>query len=191
MSKQAEQVRLFVALDIPSVARDCVVGVQEEWRRYEGLTARFTPPHNLHLTLKFLGEQPAERLDDIAARLEAVRLPPVECWLGELGLFSADGPLRIMWIHLAGEAVIELQQAIDAALADEFEAERQFMSHLTIARIKRVSQRRRFLEAVGACRVPECRFTVREFSLKRSILTADGAQYDNLRVYPLEQAATS
>lgn len=64
--------RLFVALDLPEPERDALASYQRKLSAIPGLDgARWTPPANLHMTLKFLGEQP----DPVVAALGAGLAP--------------------------------------------------------------------------------------------------------------------
>ncbi|WP_376696577.1 RNA 2',3'-cyclic phosphodiesterase [Wenzhouxiangella sp. EGI_FJ10305] len=68
------------------------------------------PDHNLHLTLLFLGDQPAERLGEFEAAADAIRGKPCELRLDRFGWFPGAG---VLW--LGGEAP-ETLQALQAAL---------------------------------------------------------------------------
>ena len=173
--------RLFVALDVPPAAAAPIRAIQRQW---EGrCRARFTPPENLHLTLKFLGERPVDEVPALRAALRSVPFAPFTGTLDELGVFAGRGPLRILWLRLAGPEVMALQTAVDAALADRFAPETRFMSHLTIARLKQVPDRRRFLDELAAFTFDPIPFPVTAFTLKRSVLTPDGPIYSDVERY--------
>jgi len=69
----AARPRLFVALWPDPATRDAIT----QWQRVWDWPMRAAPvkPERLHLTLHFLGDVPAERLDDIAAGLQAAFEP--------------------------------------------------------------------------------------------------------------------
>jgi 2'-5' RNA ligase len=184
----AARLRLFVALGVPDAAADVIARLQQRWRDYPGLRARFTRREHLHLTLKFLGEVDEAAAAGIGAALATVRAIAPTVSLGAAGVFTARREPRILWLHLAGTELVALQQAVDAALAPHYPAERQFMSHLTIARLQSVADRRTFPADVAACAVPPVTWTASEFALTRSVLTPTGPVYTILRRYPLEAA---
>jgi 2'-5' RNA ligase len=65
-----EKLRLFLAIPMPETVRNEITGVQRELRRLVSHDAiRWTKPEQFHLTLRFLGDVPAER---VAALQEAV-----------------------------------------------------------------------------------------------------------------------
>lgn len=103
---------------------------------------KWTSPENLHFTLKFLGEVPLSRLNDLKPALsQAVSLNktfPLQ--LGEVGCFPAKGIPRIIWLGVTGgePQLIKLANSVEnACFGYGFpKEERPFSPHLTIARLK-------------------------------------------------------
>ena len=63
--------RCFIALDMPAEIKEAIGAVVEKVRpAARGI--RWVPPHNIHLTLKFLGEIQAEMVPEIQRILSAV-----------------------------------------------------------------------------------------------------------------------
>ena len=62
--------RLFVAINLSEEMKNCLTGVQKEWRRAR-ITGNYTPKENFHLTLAFIGEYPAaEKVADLLSELD-------------------------------------------------------------------------------------------------------------------------
>ncbi|TAM59284.1 MAG: RNA 2',3'-cyclic phosphodiesterase [Chloroflexota bacterium] len=114
--------RLFIALPVPASAIAALDG------RLAGLRARtpavhWVPRQLIHLTLRFLGEQPAACVPDVVAALDAVSAAgePFDVALsggGAFGRGSAGG--RICWVGLDGQgdrAVARLASAVEVGLA--------------------------------------------------------------------------
>ena len=126
--------RLFVAVDLPAKLRPAVAGLAQ------GIGgARWTRPEQLHVTLRFLGDTPEDRLGDLRARLRQVRMPGFELALRGTGVFPTAGtrkPARILWLGLdPPEPLQALKYAIDAVLGPDPEtSKRGFSPHLTLAR---------------------------------------------------------
>ena len=103
---------------------------------------KWIEPHDLHLTLKFLGEV---RQRDVAGVCEAVRLAvepvaPFQLELCGVGAFPNDARPRTVWIGAAGgdEEMVRLHDRIEAELAElgYREEHRRFKTHLTIGRVR-------------------------------------------------------
>ena len=61
--------RVFIAIDVPNDIRKALGDVQRALRPLTG-TARWVAPESIHITLRFLGEVPEKRLEDIDAELK-------------------------------------------------------------------------------------------------------------------------
>ncbi len=126
--------RLFVGLELPWEAR----------RRLAMLGgsgvpgARWVPIENFHLTLRFVGEVPAYRAEEVDAALAALRAKRFALELAGVGIFAKGGRDTTLWVgvtrnpaleHLAGKVETALQRA---GLAPE---RRRFAPHVTLARL--------------------------------------------------------
>jgi 2'-5' RNA ligase len=65
--------RLFVALEIPEAVRENLAAIRENFSSI-GSKLRWVPLENLHVTLKFIGSVPAEKLEAIIEALRRVRV---------------------------------------------------------------------------------------------------------------------
>lgn len=128
--------RLFVALDIDD-------GIRERLARFvEGVrnlapNARWMKPESLHVTLKFIGEQPADAIDRIRQTLSAVAASTTEIRFRNYGFFPSAKSARVFWVGIeAGPELAGLAAAIDGTLSLlEIPREtRAFSPHLTLAR---------------------------------------------------------
>jgi 2'-5' RNA ligase len=175
-----ERARLFTALELPEVVTAALV----QWRseRLTGVSGlRLTRPEGLHVTLCFLGSQPVEEIDPIAAACVVV----AQCRRPVLSL--AD-PLwlpprrpRVVAIALEDQALAlaELQTALAGALEGGgwYEPERRaFRPHVTVAR---ASGRARLAEVELSPPVP-IRFVGSSVVLMRSRTAREGARYERL-----------
>lgn len=190
----AEILRLFVAVELPDEVREALAALQADLRRrgLDGL--RWVRPEGIHLTLKFLGETPSDKLPAIQSALaESVKgVPPHRLSLGPLGTFGSQRRPQVLWVDLQGDLAPlgRLQQQVDQALATvSFSREtRPFAPHLTVARIRRESAQAlapRLAEVVAAVRPPPANLDVRELSLMCSRLQPAGAVYERLAAFAL------
>jgi len=174
--------RCFIALDLPRQAINAVRNVQELIKRQSLFNGKFTEPENLHLTLKFLGEISEGEIEKVRERLKEIKFEEFEAGLGEVGIFSKKF-IKIIWIKLDGKKVFELQKEIDDKLKDLFEPEQRFMSHITIARVKSVGDRKALLDYVEGIKSEKVRFKINRFFLKKSELFSEGPVYEDLENY--------
>jgi len=186
--------RLFVAVELPGPALQALEQLQRELQRQVPRGLRWVRPEGIHLTLKFLGETPRERVpainDALAAAVRGVG--PHELLLGAMGTFGSRGSPRVLWVDLDGdtETLETLQRRADRALdAIGFPAEkRPFAAHLTLARVREESAREvaePLAQAVRSVSVPQPRIPVQAISLILSKLGPGGAQYTRLDSWPL------
>ncbi len=179
-------VRCFIALDLPREAINCIKDVQKLIEKQNIFTGKFTETENLHLTLKFLGEIDEDKIEEVKKKLREIKFNEFEAELGEVGIFS-EKFIKIVWMKLNGKGVFDLQKQIDCKLEDLFKPEGRFMSHITITRVKNVSDRKKFLEYIKNIKVKKIKFKVEKFFLKKSELLAEGPVYEDLEEYNFEK----
>ena len=136
--------RLFVAVPLPDDAAEAVRSVVDEVRA-EPLPAgardvRWVRLDGLHLTLRFLGPTPQDRVEPTAAAARAVAAAagPFDLELGGAGTFPPQGRPRALWIGIAegADQLGRLATELDAALVEAgwTSEPRPFRPHLTLAR---------------------------------------------------------
>jgi 2'-5' RNA ligase len=133
--------RTFIAVDLPDTLRERTAQLQEQMKA-GGARLRWVRPHNLHFTLRFLGEIPAAQVARaVVATREAVRnVPPFVVTIAGLGAFPSFARPEVVWLGTTegAEALEGLTRSLNAALARERFATdpRQFRPHLTLGRIR-------------------------------------------------------
>ncbi|MFQ5980543.1 MAG: RNA 2',3'-cyclic phosphodiesterase [Candidatus Heimdallarchaeota archaeon] len=191
--------RAFVSIDVED--SQIVQGIQDIQAKIAQPGIRLVNPSIIHLTIKFLGEIPPEKGQQIATILTEIvtDFPPFEISFIGFGVFPNLRRPRVVWIgvqeednkdHLKG-----LAAAVDRGLhAIGFPAEkRPFSSHLTIGRVKfakpPLHKQLRDLseewadESVG-------KMVVNEIRLKSSTLTPKGPIYETVATATLTSAGT-
>jgi len=183
---EARPLRLFVAVDVPEDVRDRLAETVAPLRdRVPG--ARWSPPENWHVTVKFLGSVWPRLLDWVLASVgeAAAEHPAFMARLGGLGAFPSAKRARVVWAGLEdrhGE-LVSLARSVDRALEREFPAEqRPFSPHLTLARLKEQAALPEDLVEVDVKSDP---FRVWSLRLYRSYLGRPAARYEVLREFPL------
>src|SRR6516162_8072314 len=105
--------RLFVGLELPWELRRRVAllaGV--------GLPgARWVPPENYHVTLRFIGEAPHYLAEETDHALVALKVPAFALTLAGIGTFAKGGRSQSLWLGVERcEALDRLQGKIETAL---------------------------------------------------------------------------
>src|SRR5260370_26626668 len=100
-----ESVRLFIALELPRPVLDALTTLQKRLQSNDSERAiRWSAIQGIHLTLKFLGDVPASRQDEIVAALDAaiVGHKPFELTIQGLGCFPNFNKPRVIWAGCRG-----------------------------------------------------------------------------------------
>ena len=175
--------RLFVALDLPFETRCRLLELAS------GLAgARWLPPQNYHVTLRFLGEMPPHRAEELDAALAALRGRRFALQLGGVGVFEKAGRPQALWAGVERSQQLDhLQTKIETAVQRQgFEPERRrFTPHVSLARLDNTPpaklaawvQRHNLLRAGP--------IEVTHFTLFSSQLGKDAAVYTAEVEYPL------
>jgi 2'-5' RNA ligase len=174
----------------------------------EGVTgfapgARWAKPESLHVTLKFIGEQPEAAVEQIKHTLSDIHTTAAEIPFRGYGFFPTAKSPRVFWIGIdAGPQLAALAAAIDdqtASLGIPRE-DRPFSPHLTLARatggsgsprrLKADAPNRTFQrlqEKLATLSTPEFgTMTPREFFLYQSQLSPIGSKYTQLASFDLK-----
>jgi 2'-5' RNA ligase len=192
-----ETIRAFIAIPLPTPLLDKLDALQ---RRLE----RQTPPRSvrwvrgqgIHLTLKFLGDTPTEKLPEIEQALAAVaRHAPACTFTAEgLGCFPNLRRPRVIWVGINESTgrLEALQNAIEEVMTplDYPPEKRGFSPHLTLGRMGQRASRddaAQVGEVVARTTIePLAEVAVDRFALIRSVLKPAGAEYTTLQEFLLE-----
>lgn len=195
MTHNPEQIRCFIAIELPDEAKEGLARLKKELERDEHNFVKWVDPGVIHLTLKFLGNIPSKRVTGIteAMRTAVQGISRFHLEISGMGAFPSLRQVRVFWVGISGEVdkLSRLQQNIDSALTalGFAKEERSFVPHLTLARIKQGAsplERRGFGELVGTT-IFEDKYhvEVEAISLMRSQLTPAGAIYTRLMTVAL------
>jgi RNA 2',3'-cyclic 3'-phosphodiesterase len=134
-------VRLFLALNIePEVRRRCHAATQP--LRAAGPDVRWVDESKLHLTLKFLGEQPESIVAPLSAALDkaAGQSRELDLALSAIGAFPNFRRPRVVWLGVAPDPKLELLHH-DIEVTCEtlgFSVDgRPFRPHVTLGRVEK------------------------------------------------------
>lgn len=166
--------RIFIAIDF------------EDHKYFENLQeqipkdlAKLSLASSFHFTLKFLGE--IDKVEDIKNSLKKIKFQKFKIEFSHIGFFPSENYIRIVWIGLKdNEKTIQLQQNVDNVLSDKFKKDRKFHPHVTLARVKFVTDKENFVKKLTEIKVEKKEFLVDKFKLIKSTLTPEGPVYEDL-----------
>lgn len=180
--------RLFLAVDLPSPVRQEVAALRTQVNG-----ARWVKTHQLHITLRFMGQTPDDALAELRERLDRVQVPAFDLALRGAGVFpgGASKRARVLWLGLEPvEPLACLKRALDAGLGpDAARAGQEFSPHLTLARFTEMPDATLAQFLARHRDYQSAHFRVAWFKLYQSTLHSRGAVHDVLATYPLAEIA--
>ena len=155
--------------------------------------------NQLHLTLKFLGDVPEEKISSLKSGLEKISQKKILVEFANLGFFPNIHRPRVMWIGISqgNQQLTKLSNEInDTLLLLGFPKEkRKFSAHLTLGRFKTHGKQKinpddqmriiQYAQDYGTLK-GEIEI-LSSFFLKKSTLTPQGALYDNIAEFKLKE----
>ncbi len=195
MTGRGDTVRVFIALDIPAVAKQRLADTVDTLKGSITHGMRWVDPAGIHLTLKFLGNINRGLVGDVKHAMERASETacPFSLCLSDVGVFPNSRQPRVLWAGVDGnlEPLQSLQEQVDAAMSElGFSLDnRPFNPHLTLGRVRdNVSpkQRSQIGSTVAATTVEASdSWCVEETHLIQSNLSPSGATYTSLGSEPL------
>ena len=187
MSAQAPTLRLFIAVKLPEMLHTALMTLQERVERLDPQhMIRWVANDSLHLTLKFLGDAPADQVEAILGAMQAASdTSPFTLRLEQIGAFPNLRAPRVVWLGVAGEmaALHQLRDAVERTVSPlGFPTEaRPFSPHLTLGRARPYADKAAVAavgEALSKLTVePMEAWQITEFVLMRSDTHPEGAVY--------------
>ena len=185
-----EHVRSFIAIELPEGVKTGLTRLQNQLKAANHSPVKWINPGSIHLTLKFLGDVPVDKINSITRALETAtrEIPPFQLEVKDLGVFPNLNKVRVVWVGVSGDITRlgQLQQRIESNLAilDFTPETRAFTPHLTLARLREQAspdERQNFGQLIGNTKFESVyKFRVDSISLMRSQLTREGAIYSRL-----------
>ncbi|MGM0451927.1 MAG: RNA 2',3'-cyclic phosphodiesterase [Thermodesulfobacteriota bacterium] len=189
--EKGKTIRSFVAIELPAPIQQALGQLQAQIRE-TGLSAKWSVPENIHLTLQFLGDVSPAAIAQIGESMAATAAGffPMELYGQSVGVFPGVKRARVLWTGVGGDTEVlgRLQQDLADRLSQiGFEKEkRRFAGHFTLARFKDrvdpetvISVTRQFGDFVTQA------FVVDAIHLFESRLTPKGPVYSKLKTCAL------
>jgi len=190
--------RTFIAIELPPDIRHRITEHIVQLRTaFPQVRASWSRAHNLHLTLKFLGDIPVSRIPSLSdACDEAARqIAPFELLVKGSGTFPPHGKPKVLWIGIEDAAassggcnsLLSLHAALEdrCAAAGLAREPRAYHPHLTIARLREAKDSRPLAEQHKQIDFAPQTFAVTEIVLFRSELSSQGSKHTVLARHTL------
>lgn len=183
------QVRSFISIDLEDTK--IVSQVESIMSSLVSLGGDLKPVEreNIHLTLKFLGNVGATRLDEIKSALAQVTFPPFSLEIKGAGAFPNLKRMNVIWVGIEeGWSQVELIYEQTEKLLHQLGFSREtrpFSPHITVARVKSGRKRDEIAAFLGHL-IDESfgTFNVENVRLKQSVLSSSGPKYSTLFEVP-------
>lgn len=176
-------IRLFTAIDVPQFPK--IVEFMNAIKN-TGADVKLVEPHNIHITLVFIGEIPENKLSLVKEAVSSISFNSFKIRLRGTGAFPNLSRPRVVWIGIE-EGLQELR-SIRGTLLKELlgrgirpDDEKEFSPHLTIGRVKGPSNILNLINSINEFQnVDFGEITVQKIILFKSTLTPKGPIYDPL-----------
>lgn len=176
--------RLFISVPLPEAVRRTLTELMTDLPE-----VRWTRFDQLHLTLRFLGDVPDEKLTPLTERLAQIRVKPFLLPVEGVNAFPPGGPPRVLWTGVGSghPRLYQLRQRVDdTLLAVGLNVDlRSFVPHISLARCSETTEKlaARWLRVHATFEGPS--FLVDAFELYASELQPDGAVHRLIARFPL------
>jgi len=189
--KKGDNLRLFYGVFIEDRLRDGVVALQERLREAGGRVT-WVKPHNLHFTLRFIGDTPPDSVADFvqAARQAAAACSQFDIQVRGAGAFPSPQSARTIWLG-AAEGADEFK-ALHAALSDALDTSglakperKSFVPHCTLGRVREPPSAELAAAIEDNANAEIGRMKCAEFCLIESTLTGSGPIYETVEAFTL------
>ncbi len=193
--------RIFIAIDLDDSIRQRIERFMDGVREFAP-EARWVRAESLHITLKFIGERPAEAVEEAKRALSAIQADAIDVAFRGYGFFPSSRAPRVFWVGIeAGPQLAALASAVDETTFSLGipKEDHAFSPHLTLARGGGGSGSprwrkgdgpnrsfQRLQEKLAALPAPEFgTMTAHEFFLYQSELARGGSRYTKIARFAL------
>lgn len=190
--EKKSRVRVFCAVELPAGVRAETADYIEQLRgMFPRMKVGWDRAEKLHLTLKFLGEIEAERVESLshAAARAVGGVPAFQINIEGTGAFPPRGIPRVLWLGVRDESggLVQLREGLEreCAAAGFPREERPFHPHLTVARLRSPEGARALAAEHARAQFKSEAFKVRALVVMRSELGPGGSRYTVLSSFSL------
>lgn len=188
-----ETTRAFIAVDLPASVKSAFTETISQLGRANLHGVRPINPNSLHLTVKFLGSVPVNKIPEVVnAVSEVIRLTnPFDLEIGPIGIFPSERFPRTISVCFTSDLnpIIQMYRRVDEAVANLgfIKEQRPFTPHLTLARLRNGTgndiRRSAIKIANKYWHASGLHFQVNSVSFIKSTLSSSGAWYETIEKF--------
>ena len=185
----SSQIRSFVSIDLED--EKILSQVESIMSSLSSLGGDLKPVEreNIHLTLKFLGNISASKVEEVKSALAQVTFPPFFLEINGAGAFPNLKRMNVIWVGVGeGWSQVELIYEQTEKLLHQLGFSREtrpFSPHIAVARVKSGRKRDEIAAFLGRLADESFgTFSVENVRLKQSVLSPSGPKYSTLFEVP-------
>ncbi len=186
-----KSIRAFIAINLPPPVKELASHIREQFRDC-GRTIRWVDPKNVHLTIKFLGDIPKEKIESVGKAIEKAveNIQPFRMEIDGMGTFPNLRHPRVLWMGVKepSETLVQMETRISSNLATlGFEREKKkFSPHITLGRVRSNEKKALISKLIQSLELPACpEINVKSVELFKSELKPTGAVHSVLGRFDL------
>lgn len=185
-----DRIRTFIAIELSKDLKDEILKAQESLK-LSAADVKWVEYQNLHLTLKFLGDVAAEKIDKISGTLNQALHSFSSFFLSleHLGAFPSMNSPRVIWVAAKAQddKVKKIAEIIqDSLVSLKFPKEaRDFKTHVTLGRVRGAKNKIKLSELLKVISVEQKQMSVGQITLFKSTLSSQGPHYEVLSIINL------
>jgi 2'-5' RNA ligase len=179
--------RLFVAINLDEILKKQLSIILEDFRKEE-FSVKWVEANNLHITLKFLGDTPEEKIKDLKEALKNITYRPFSFKLKDLGCFPGTKQPRVVWLGISEgkDDLLNLNMSLENTLEKQgFPKEsKNFKCHITLGRVKKFKKIYSFEKLLEKVKLVDfIEQKIEHIDLMKSNLYPSGPVYEILEQY--------
>lgn len=181
--------RLFTAIDLPENVKEYIFELESEFKKNKAAKIKWVFKKNLHLTLKFFGEIPDDKVGELTTKLKSIKFSEFELELKSIGFYGGSKGVNVVFVSVWPEdKIVNLQKLVDAETIGM--GDLKIGAHITLGRVKFVKNKKEFedfLLTIKDFEIEKLHFKASEFSMFKSVLRKEGPEYILLKSYKSAQ----
>lgn len=171
--------RCFISIDLPHEIVDDLKKIQQQLPKNSKYL--LVDANLMHITLKFFKEINEKEIEGIKETLKKISFSKFKARFDAIDIFTPKF-IKVVYLSIAPKENFEkIHSLIDKMLSIEgFGEDKGFESHVTLARVKFVKDKKSFVEILNEINLPKKEFLIDSIKLKKSTLTPEGPVYEDL-----------